>query len=196
MKTTVFLIRHGAYENPKNIFHGRLPGFPLSTKGNLAAYRMAKYLAHKPIVAVYSSRLTRAYQTAEIIAQQFHLLVTNDRRLLDIRTPLQGKPRSYVDTLDGSFYTEELIRAGGERLEDVYGRTDRCIRGLVEKYPGKHIVVVSHGDPIMSVALRYQGKPLPKNFTMNQWYVPQASGFQIEFHEDTNKIKVVRIPLP
>ncbi len=196
MKTTVYLIRHGAYENPKKILHARLPGFPLSADGKKMAERIASYLSQKPIVAVYSSRLSRAYQTAEIIAKKHHLPIVTDRRLLDIRTPLQGKPKAYIDSIDSEFYTEDLIRAGGERLEDVYTRMDRFIRSKVHSHAGQSIVVVSHGDPIMSIATKYEGKPLPRKYSFREWYVPQASGFKIEFDEETRKKKITKIPLP
>jgi broad specificity phosphatase PhoE len=192
--TTVYLIRHGAYENPKQIFHGRLPGFPLSAQGKKMAGRLANYLANKPIIAVYSSRLTRAYQTAEIIAKKFRLPVITDRRLLDIRTPLQGKPKAFIDSIDSDFYQPKYIRAGGERLETVFARMDRAIKSKVRLHEGKQFVVVSHGDGIMSVATRYDGKPLPKKFSFHNWYVPQASGFKIEFDETDNPISLTKFP--
>jgi len=70
------------------------------------------------------------------------------------------------------------------------------IRAKVREHTGKSFVVVSHGDPIMSVALRYEGKPLPRKFTMNAWYVPMASGFQIEFDQDAKTQNVIKLPLP
>jgi broad specificity phosphatase PhoE len=195
MKTTVYLIRHGAYENPKAIFHGRLAGFPLSDEGKKMAGRLAEYLAKKPIVAVYASRLTRAYQTAEIIAKKFSKKVQIDSRLLDIRTPLQGKPISYIQKIDGEFYTKKLIQAGGERLEDVCDRMDRFIRSRVRVHTGKQFVVVSHGDGIMSVAMLYEGKPLPRKFSFHNWYVPMASGFKIEFDATEKPIRVTKLVL-
>ena len=194
MKTTVYLIRHGAYENPKQILHGRLPGFPLSAEGKRMAQRLASYLAKKPIVAVYSSRLTRAYQTAEIVAKKFRMKAQTDRRLLDIRTPLQGKPKAFIDSIDSDFYQPKYIRAGGERLEDAYARMDRLIRAKVRAHAGKEFVVVSHGDPIMSVATRYAGKPLPRKFSFKNWYVPQASGFKIEFNSSGKPIRITKFP--
>lgn len=103
------------------------------------------------------------------------------RRLLDVRTSLQGKPISYINSIDSDFYTKKLIRAGGERLETVFARMDRCIRSKVRIHAGKQFVMISHGDPIMSVATRYAGHPLPRKFSFKNWYVPQASGFKIEF---------------
>lgn len=194
MRTIVYLIRHGAYENPKAIMHGRLPGFPLSAEGKQMAGRLANYLAQKPIVAVYSSRLTRAYQTAEIIAKKFHKHVIIDRRLLDIRTPLQGKSIAYIDSIESDFYTEDLIRAGGERLETVFVRMDRCIRSKVRVHVGKEFVVVSHGDPIMSIATRYSGKPLPRKFSYPNSYVPTASGFKIEFDAKGSPVRIAKFP--
>jgi broad specificity phosphatase PhoE len=194
MKTTVYLIRHGAYENPKQILHGRLPGFPLSAEGKRMAQRLASYLAKKPIVAVYSSRLTRAYQTAEIIAKKFRKKVQTDRRLLDIRTPLQGKPKAYIDSIDSDFYTEDLIRAGGERLIDVYRRMDRFILSKVYQHAGHEFVVVSHGDPMMSIATKYSGEPLPRKFSIRKWYAPIASGFKIEFDATERPIRITKFP--
>lgn len=195
MKTIVYLIRHGAYENPKQILHGRLPGFPLSAGGKQMAGRLATYLAKKPIVAVYSSRLTRAYQTANIIAKKFHKAVVTDRRLLDIRTPLQGKPKAFIDSIDSNFYRPTYIRAGGECLKDAYKRVDQLIRVKVREHAGKQFVVVSHGDPIMSIGTRYAGKPLPRKFSLKHWYVPQASGFKIEFDAAGNPIRVIKLPV-
>lgn len=191
--TTVYLIRHGAYENPKQILHGRLPGFPLSAEGIRGAKKTAQYLVGKPIVAVYSSRLTRAYQTAEIIAKKFHKKVIVDRRLLDIRTPLQGKSIAYIKKFDSDFYTENLIRAGGERLETVFARMDQCIRDTVRRHAGKYIVIVSHGDGIMSIFSRYSGKPLPRKYSFKNWYVPMATGFTIEFDSQGNPIHITKL---
>ncbi len=179
--TVVYLIRHSDYENPKNLFHGRLPGFPLSGKGKKMAERVATYLADKPIVAVYSSRLTRAYETAEIIAKKHHLKVITDKRLLDIKTPLQGKSTAYVDAMDANLYQPKFIAAGGERLEDVYKRTDNFLKEKVLQHNGASIVIVTHGDPIMSTYTIYSGKRLPKWYSNTRWYVPMAGGFKIVF---------------
>lgn len=181
MRTTLYLLRHAAYENPKKIFHGRLPGFPLSAIGREQAKRLAVVLKKKPISAVYSSPLTRAYQSAHIIARQFSLTVKIDNRLMDIKTPLQGKPLENIDDIKGDMYKPEFIAMGGERLRDVFERMDSCIRDIVKRHPGQHIAVVSHGDPIMSITYKYLGMRLPRKFPYDQSYVQLASGYEIRF---------------
>jgi broad specificity phosphatase PhoE len=181
MKTVIYLIRHAAYENPKQIFHGRLPGFPLSAAGREQAKKLASALKKKPIAAVYASPLTRAQQTARIIARPFELSVKTDRRLLDIRTPIQGRPMQFIKDIKGEMYRPEFIAMGGERLREVFERMDACIRDLVRRHKGQSIVIVSHGDPIMSIRYRYQGKRLPRLFPYDESYVQQASGIVICF---------------
>lgn len=194
MKTTVYLIRHGAYENPKKILHLRLPGFPLSEIGKKQAAASAKFLKDKPISAVYSSRLTRAYMTAGIIAAEHNLPVVTNRKLLDIRSPLQGKPLAFIDSIISDFYNIRYIRKGGERLETAFKRMDQCLRAIARRHRGQSIVVVSHGDPIMSIAARYAGKPLPRKFPYPDGYVPQAAGFKIEFDGKGSLVSITKFP--
>jgi broad specificity phosphatase PhoE len=196
MTTTIYLLRHGAYENPRRILHLRLPGFPLSFKGKKQAQRLASYLSKKPITAVYSSRLDRARETAEIIAKKFRLPVITDRRLLDVRSPLQGKPVAYIKEIDVDFYHEDFIRAGGERLTHVYRRMDQFIRAKAKEHKGQSIVVVSHGDPIMIIYTKYSGKPFPKAFSITKWYVPMASGFRITFDHKNHLVTMTKLPFP
>jgi len=173
--------------------HGRMAGFPLSAEGKAQAKKIALVLKTKPISAIYSSRLTRAKETAEIIADTFKLPVWYDERLLDIRSPLQGKPNAYVNSLNSYFYHPAFIAAGGERLETVFDRMDHFMRQKAADHPNEHIVVVSHGDGIMSIATRYAGKPLPKCFPYDKTYVAQARGLMIEYTVGAPKQKIVSI---
>ncbi len=194
MKTIVYLIRHGAYENPRKILHLRLPGFPLSEVGKRQAAAVAKLFKDKPIAAIYSSRLTRAHMTATIIAGEHGLSVVTNRKLLDIRSPLQGKPIACIDKINSDFYNVRYIRAGGERLETAFNRINQCLRTIACRHRGQSVVVVSHGDPIMTIWTRYRGLSLPKNYPLGEWYVPQASGFKIEFDAKGFPVSIAKFP--
>ncbi len=182
MITIVYLIRHADYENPKNIFHGRLPGFPLSKEGKVQAQKLVTLLKDKPLAAVYSSPLTRAYQTAEIIAAPHRLKIQTDKRLMDIKTPLQGKPISYLHSINFQVYRHEFIKAGGEKLSDVFKRMDSFFKDMLRRYPGKVLAVVSHGDPIMSIGFKYRGRPLYSRMPFEKDYVGVAHGYKLMFN--------------
>ncbi len=192
--TTVYLVRHAAYENPQQIFHGRLPGFPLSIAGRAAANKLADFFADKSVSVIWSSPLTRAKETADIIAKKCGLPVATDERLLDIRSPLQGKPLSYINSLNWDIYQPEFIAMGAEKLSEVYDRMNDFFCEKVKMYAGKTLVVVSHGDEIMSIMNKYSGESLPKYYTSNTWYVPMASGIKIVFDETGHPISVTKLP--
>ncbi len=180
--STIYLLRHAAYENPNHIFHARLPGFPLSEKGHLQAKNLSETMAHLPIAAVYASPLTRTYQTAQAIAAAHGLPVQTDNRLMDLVTPLQGKPLSYMESINWNFYRHDFIAQGGEPLRTVFNRMDSCIREKVALHPGQHIVFLSHGDGIMAIKIKYLGFPLRSRKLMYP-YVPVACGFLIRMDD-------------
>lgn len=181
MKTEVFLIRHGKYKNPRKVFHGRLPGFSLSGLGMDQARRLAEFLKQTSINALYSNPLTRAWQTAELIAHEKQLKVLKDDRLIDIRTPLEGKPLANIVAIDGDFYSEKLVRQGGESLEDIYLRISGFVKEKVAKHQGKNFVAVTHGDLIMCLrSMCLEGK-LAKHYSYNGDYVAQGEGYIFSF---------------
>jgi broad specificity phosphatase PhoE len=191
--TTIYLIRHGAYKNPQWIFHGRLPGFPLSVKGRKQVTKIAKLLKRKPITAIYSSRLDRARETAEIIAKHSKLPVWTDERLLDIRSPLEGIDLDYIRRPKFSFYEKPYILAGGETMMEVYHRMNHFIRQKMSDHENEHIVVVTHGDGIMTVAYKYAGKKLPDFFPYDNTYVKEGEGYKLEF-DTIHIIRIRKIP--
>lgn len=190
--TTVYFIRHGSYENPKKILHGRLPGFPLSAKGKKEAKDIATRLSSYPVAAVFTSPLARAKQTAEVIAKTHNLRPIIDRRLIDIKTPLQGMPTSYIDAIGGNFYTPDLISKGGETMEEFFARVDDFMRDAIRIHKGKHIVVVGHGDGIMTAKVMYRGKKLTLA-AISRRYVRTAGGVRIVF-KGAHPISVTPVP--
>lgn len=183
MKTTIYLLRHGDYENPKHIFHGRLPGFPLSQKGLVQVKKLGELLSQYPITAVYASPLTRTFQTAQAIAAVHNLPVETDDRLMDLITPLQGKPISYMESIDWNFFRPEFIKQGGEPLSGVFKRMDACIREKIRTHPGEHIVFVSHGDPVMAIKTKYLGGQLRGRKSFSP-YVRVAGGIIIRMNQE------------
>src|SRR5579859_4006676 len=93
----ILLARHG--ETVFNV-EGRWQGqsdSPLTERGLLQARELGRALSAEPIVAVYSSDLGRALQTAAEVAAPHGLEVLGDRRLREIATgKWTGKSRAEI----------------------------------------------------------------------------------------------------
>ncbi len=182
MRTIIYLCRHADYENPRAVFHGRLPGFPLSQKGKEQAKRLAAKLKDKPLVAVYSSPLIRALDTARIVAAPHRLKVTTDDRLMDLKSPLQGKTIAFMESINWNHYRPEYIRAGGEKMSDVYHRMHEFLTEKLKIHRGEQLAVFSHGDPIMIPKMKYLGKRLSlSNVRQRPGYIGIAGCLRLEF---------------
>ena len=88
--TVVHLLRHGEVENPKGVIYGRIPGFGLSEDGRMMAKAAADYLAERDVVAIYTSPLERARETAEPLSERFRLDPIVDDRLIEPWNHFEG----------------------------------------------------------------------------------------------------------
>ncbi len=191
--TTVYLLRHGAYENPKQVLHLRLPGFPLSPEGKKQAQALGKALASQTITAIYASPLTRAQQTARAIALHHNLPVMTDERIIDIRSPLQGMSLSELKKQGFHPYQHKFIQEGGERLSEVFSRIHKSIQEKVHMHRGQKIVMVSHGDLIMSIVIKYRGGMLYSRNIFERNYVGVGKGYVLEF-SDRGRVAIASFP--
>ena len=185
------------YENPKKIFPGRLPGYGLSPLGRKQASRLAELFSKKPISSIFASPLARTLETAKTIAQKLNLPVVTDKRLLEVQSSFDGLPMGDIVALAraGKLYTKKYFDQGLERIPEIFRRMDQCLRDIVQKQQGKHIIVVSHGDPMMSVWFGYRGLTWRKGFALGNWYVPQASGFKIVFDAKSSPVSITKFPV-
>lgn len=160
-KTYIYLVRHGEVKNPKKIFYGRLPFHPLSEEGRSQIKKTAEYLLDEQIDILYSSPLLRARQSAEILKRQLGLKKVHfTRMILEVDSPLQGRPESVLESINFDFYDAVDNGAVGETLEKLLARMEKFIKKIIKKYQGKKITVVTHGDPIMVVRAKARGFPL------------------------------------
>jgi len=160
--TTVYLLRHAEYESPNYIVPFRLPGFPLSNEGKLAAEKLAGEFSKTNIATIYSSPLTRTRETAEIIAKKLGKEVQFDDRLLEVRSSAQGKTEEFLHSMNGwHIYDSDWYKSlNGERPEEILARMESFMQEKVAANVGKEIIVVSHGDPIMFYLSHYYNKPV------------------------------------
>ncbi len=80
----VLIVRHGVTLWNKEARYQGQTDIPLSEDGIAQAQAVGKRLAAEPVCRVYSSDLSRAKVTADIIAQHHHIEVKTDRRLREM----------------------------------------------------------------------------------------------------------------
>ena len=165
MAATVHLIRHGEVENPKGVVYGRLPGFNLSEKGERQAKQSAARLQDADLVAVWSSPLERAQQTAQAIAEPHDLEVLTDDRLLESETTLEGLTRDALHFFrtpkEWWHFRNPLRPSWGESFASIRARMLDAVDEAVAAAEGKEIALVSHQTPVLMARLTLTRRRTP-----------------------------------
>lgn len=139
--------------------------------------------------------MERTYETANIIAMPHHLVPIVDERLNEVRSPLEGKSKAFIDSLGGWFVYETpwYKERKGESIQEICDRVCACIDEKRREFEGKTIVFVSHGDNIMLAAAHYQGVSISLQALTDVPYVPMAGGYTLIFNDQSRYAKVCPI---
>lgn len=149
--TIIHFVRHGEVYNPREILYGRMPRFRLSPRGIEQSRAAANYLKGHHIAKIFHSPMLRARQTARVIGMTLKVQPEQSALLNEIYTPYEGKPLSYLDSIDWNLY--EGIDPKYEQPEDIIRRIRRFTNRVLRDYHGKEIVAVTHGDIVLHVHL-------------------------------------------
>ncbi len=184
--TTIYLVRHGTVDNPRDILYGRLPRFALSSHGIEQAIRTSRILGNTPVAAIYTSPRLRARQTALVLrGNQPDVPVRVSRLLDEVRTSYQGSNSAALGR-DFNFY-EPKHDPSDETIEDIYRRMVRLIRRLRRRHEGESVVCVSHGDPIIIARTGLAGLPLVFANLRQDGYPAPASLSILRFQTDAEQ---------
>ena len=163
--TVVHLLRHGEVENPKGVIYGRIPGFGLSEDGRMMAKAAADYLAERDVVAIFTSPLERAKETAEPLAERFSLEPVVDERLIEPWNHFEGLVFGVGDgslkRLEHWWYLRNpFTPSWGERYRLVAQRMLAAMADARDAARGHEVVCVSHQLPIWVTRRSVEGKRL------------------------------------
>lgn len=196
--TTVYFVRHGQSEaNLAEIFAGHLD-LSLTDLGRQQAECTADFLADKSLAAVYSSDLSRAYDTACAIASRHGLTVRTDPSLREINAGAwEGRHFDELDERDAAYrhWIEDIGTAActnGESVAEMYIRVKDAVGRIVAEHPDKAVCVVCHGTPIRALTCVLSGVPLLQMRT-----VPWASNASVTIAEfsSANEGKIISADL-
>lgn len=162
MKTTVYLIRHGETDwNVQQRWQGHTD-VPLNEKGLQQARLLAQRLQREGVGfdAIYSSDLTRAYQTAWEVGAALQVAVELLPPLREIDLGYwSGMTREEIREQYPVEYAlleqgQDIPRGGGETLAILQERVVKVVEAMVRQHPGERLAFVSHGGPVRMM-LRY-----------------------------------------
>jgi len=180
--TIVHLLRHGEVDNPSGIIYGRLPGYHLSASGRAMAAAAADYFAERPVVALFSSPLERAQETAGPVAERLDLPVVTDDRLIESLNHFEGLK---FGVGDGSLrrpshwvYLMNPFRPSwGEPYRDVAARMAATMETAREAAAGREAVCVTHQLPIWVARRTAEGRRLWHNPAMRECALGSVTSF-------------------
>jgi alpha-ribazole phosphatase len=199
MVTTLYLIRHGATEgNHEKRYKGSID-VPISQEGIEQVKRTAEFirleLQGRSLAAVYSSPLSRALDSAGLIAAPYGIepVVDNDLRerhfgiwegmtWADIRGKYPLEFQSWADN------PLEHSPVGGESSIEVRDRIMPVVEEIISRHGDEEIAIVAHGGVNRVILCHLLGIPLEHMFRIEQ---DNAAVSIIKFHEKYPVAKLI-----
>jgi uncharacterized phosphatase len=186
-KTVICIIRHGETDWNSS---GRLQGcedIEINDLGRSQAVQLAGYLKKEPWDLIFSSPLKRAYETAQIIGAQLSLPDILVAELLRERD--YGMASGLLPEERRSRFSDGVI-PGQEEFEHLRKRAMNALLAITKEYPGKRIIVVSHGALTNSILYSLSGgefgsfKTRLKNGCLNR-LVLRDNHWSVEWYNKT-----------
>jgi len=163
----LILVRHGQTDwNIERRFQGHTD-IPLNKVGIDQARALAAAMNGKPIATVYSSDLSRAVQTASILAENRGAAIMFDQRLREIYMGA-WEGRTWMDVKTNLPNEIKELRSnpvfsraeGGESLAELADRLRDFADDMAKTFAGKTVLVVSHGLSVSALHCLADGIPL------------------------------------
>ncbi|MGH8824117.1 MAG: bifunctional RNase H/acid phosphatase [Jiangellaceae bacterium] len=172
--TRLVLVRHGqtALTAAKRFSGSDVEGPPLDADGREQAERAGRALVGSEAVAVVTSPMLRARETAQIIGAELGIGVDVDEGW---RECAFGKWEGLTFAEVGERYPAELAAwlssteaapPDGEPLDAMERRVGEARDRVLARYPGQGVVVVTHSMPVRAMVRLGLGAPAEAMFRM------------------------------
>jgi probable phosphoglycerate mutase len=145
----LYLVRHGETDwNRQRLVQGSTD-IPLNEMGRIQAIATGRLLATRHWDAIYSSPLSRAFETAQLIAREVGLGEPVVEPALVERSYGEAEGMDHA-SIDARFPGNTPV-PGREHWREVSDRVVPALIRIAEQHHGGNVLVVSHGGAIRSV---------------------------------------------
>lgn len=194
MKTTLYIFRHGQTDwNAEERFQGHLD-IPLNETGKRQAQDLVPVLTQSSIEAILSSDLSRAVETATIIARSLRISVFQDAGLREAHLgEAEGLTRPEIEKKLGfelvskwkssQISDADISYPGGETGNQVADRVFETLKKFLISHPHYlKVGVATHGGVIRRVMQRLlppnsPSVPIPNAVLYSIFYDPKLDQF-------------------
>ena len=165
--TSLYLIRHGQTDwNIEQRWQGQ-SDIPLNAAGRQQAERLAAELVTTKFSAIYSSDLSRAYETALALSRINGLPIQRDPRLREIHQgEWQGLREIDIQAHYGNAFQARkqnplhVAPPGGETVIQVRDRVISAVNDICSMHPKERIALVSHGFALALIQVHFTQMPI------------------------------------
>ena len=165
MSTLFTVIRHGeTAANRDRVIQGQ-SDVPLSPAGIRQAEMLAERWKDRRFDAVYSSDLSRALRTAEIVAPYAKPVPTAELREMDLGAWVGHTTEEVAERFPDEWKafrscSVDCRARGGESRRDLLERTTRFFRSAARRHDGQNVLAVTHGGALRAFFLMLMGGSL------------------------------------
>lgn len=196
MKTKIIIVRHGQSEANKSASFSGQNETPLGESGKIQAKAVAKALENEKIDVIYSSPLSRAYDTALPTATQKGLTIN---KIDDFKEVFfgewEGKDKNYLkanspDYLRWVAQPAYFVPSNSEGFPKAGIRFYNKLKTLAKENEGKTIAIFCHGG-IMLALLCHLGYYVAEQATFAQ--IPLNASFTYLTYDGDFKVDAVGV---
>lgn len=199
MKTHMYLVRHGLTDwNNERRLQGQTD-IPLNTEGLSQARTAARLLSEVSLKAIYSSPLTRAFTTAQIIASEQGLPVQAVHAFRECNFGIfEGFRWGEID-IHPQFDASEKARnplgyrvPGGESIQDLYDRVIPALNTIISGHSGETIAIVSHGVVMRAFLHHIHRVPHDESKRVE---IQNARPYTVHYDHDRAEFDIIDFPI-
>ncbi len=165
------LIRHGETMWSKEKRYQGNTDVPLSTEGEKEVRRLSRVFGRYEPHVVYTSALSRAKESGDILCKSIAIKPKEDIRLNELGFgEWEGKTAEGLikakDPLYAKWMTGQFVRPPqGESVNSLRKRVQSFLKDCVKKNEGKTVAIVSHGGVLRVLITEILGLPRKNLFT-------------------------------
>ena len=185
MTGTLVLVRHGEIVRPAHT--SNFDRAPLSEDGESQMRALTRTWPVNRPTAIFASPLRRSIESALLLAEAFHVLITKRPCLKEWSADESGIPQPEYKELERRAWADfDFLPPSKESIAHAVVRGRRCIEGIAKEVDGSTAAIVGHGALFSLVTSALKGDRPTEAYKDS---IPFASAAILESSSDLRLVR-------